>query len=459
MNHVRLIRSIGALDSTELRRFRKFLQSPYFNSRKDVLDLFDSMVKPGGENGSTKQEPEDEKNLRLVASYLFRLLEQFLALEEVQMHDAVLDWHLAHRYKKRQLKGDAERVISRALNTLQAGPQRNATYFDWLYHLHFEELYDRETTPAEDEEPVRQLFKALDQAWLARKLRQICLLLNRKKVYRMEVPIAFLPEAVQYVETENLSNHPVIGAYYFAYRMLTSETGESFFRQLKTALFEHAACFSLDELRELHLMALNFCIRQINVSNRAYFHEALDLYREGLDKSTLLENGHLSRFTYHNIVAAGLQCGELEWVDQFMLQYKNAMERSYRDSTYSFNRAKLAYARGQRRDALGLLQSANYRDLLLNLPAKALALKIYYELDEPDVLQNHLAAMRTFIHRKRVIGYHRTNYLNLIRVTQKLLSINVFDKKALQEFRQQVSAEDPLTEKEWVLEQVEKLMG
>jgi hypothetical protein len=455
MNHVRLQRTIGTLNNTEKRKFRKFLQSPYFNTRTDVLELFDSLAQS---NVEPELNEQDEKNRRLVASYLFRLLEQFMIFEEMQQNTTALSWHLAHSYKKRRLKTDAERVMGQALDALQEDPLRNAGYFDWLYHLRFEQLYDRETTPAEDEAPVRQLFEALDHAWLARKLRQICLLLNRKKVYRMEVPIAFLPEAIQYVETENLKEHPVIGAYYFAYRLLSEESAEPFFQQLKTALFDHAACFSLEELRELHLIALNFCIRQINVSNRSYFHEALDLYREGLHKDTLLENGYLSRFTYHNIVAAGLQCGELTWVDHFMDQYKNAMERTYRDSTYSFNRAKLAYARGRLRDALGLLQTANYRDLLLNLPAKALALKIYYELDEPDVLQNHLTAMRTFIHRKRVIGYHRTNYLNLIRLTQRLLTINVFDKKALQELRRQVQAEEPLTEKEWLLEQVEKLV-
>lgn len=457
MNHVRLERTISTLNNAEKRKFRKFLQSPYFNTRADVLNLFDTLTQMPARTGRPGPEDRDEKSERLIASYLFRLLEQFLGLEEMQQNNMAVRWHLAHSYKKHQLKTDAERVIGQALADIQEDQLRNAGYFDWLYQLRFEQLYDRETTPAEDEAPVRQLFEALDHTWLARKLRQICLLLNRKKVYRMEVPIAFLPEAIRYVETENLKEHPVIGAYYFAYRLLTEESAEPFFQQLKTALFKHAACFSLEELRELHLIALNFCIRQINISNRVYFREALDLYREGLNKATLFENGHLSRFTYHNIVAAGLQCEELAWVDHFMDAYKNAMERTYRDSTYSFNRAKLAYARGQRRDALGLLQTANYRDLLLNLPAKALALKIYYELDEPDVLQNHLSAMRNFIHRKRVIGYHRTNYLNLIRLTQKLLTINVFDKKALQELRQQIQAEEPLTEKEWLLEQVEKL--
>ena len=101
-----------------------------------------------------------------------------------------------------------------------------------------------------------------------------------------------------------------------------------------------------------------------------------------------------------------------------------------------------------------MLQKANYRDLLLNLAAKTLLLKIYYELDEFDLLNAHLDAMKNFIRRKAVIGYHRTNYLNIIRFTRRLTNSNLYDRERRKSLKEQIQAEDVLTEKEWLLEQL-----
>jgi hypothetical protein len=108
---------------------------------------------------------------------------------------------------------------------------------------------------------------------------------------------------------------------------------------------------------------------------------------------------------------------------------------------------------------LELLQKVNYRDTFVNLAAKTLLLKTWYELDELDTLQSHLDAMRNFIHRKRVLGYHRTNYLNIIKYTDKLLNVNRLDKKEVAKLKEIIEQEENLTEKEWLLEKITILIA
>jgi hypothetical protein len=57
-----------------------------------------------------------------------------------------------------------------------------------------------------------------------------------------------------------------------------------------------------------------------------------------------------------------------------------------------------------------------------------------------------------FISRQRVIGYHKNNYLNIIKFIQKLMSHNPNDKAERATLRQRIEAEERLTEKEWFLE-------
>ena len=83
-------------------------------------------------------------------------------------------------------------------------------------------------------------------------------------------------------------------------------------------------------------------------------------------------------------------------------------------------------------------------------------LKIYFELKEFTLLESHLDTMKVFIRRKKVIGYHQTNYLNIVRFTKKILTTNLFDKSKKTKLREEIENEKILTEKEWLLEQLEK---
>jgi tetratricopeptide (TPR) repeat protein len=236
--------------------------------------------------------------------------------------------------------------------------------------------------------------------------------------------------------------------------MLNYPEEYGYYQAFKEKLAAEDGAFSPDEMREFYMFSINHCIRQTNRGERNLEHEVLYLYQKALEAGYLFENGYLSRFTYHNIVAAALRCRELDWAEQFIPKYNEFLEAAYRDSSLSFNQARLDYARNRFDSVLTLLQKANYRDPLLNLAAKTLLLKTYFVLGEHDLLQSHLDAMRNYIHRKKVIGYHRSNYLNIIRFTERLLYREPGNRQILEELRSEIEKEPVLTEKEWLLEQV-----
>ena len=202
------------------------------------------------------------------------------------------------------------------------------------------------------------------------------------------------------------------------------------------------------------IWVFNYCIRKINQGELHYYKDALDLYKAGLSTAVLLEQGNLSRFTYFNIVAAGINSGDLNWVEDFIEQYRQNLEKQQRHSAYSFNLARLQFARKNYQAVLELLQQANYRDVLVTLAIKTLLLKTFYELDEYDLLLSHLDAMQNYIRRKRVLGYHRTNYLNIIRYTNKLLQLSPGHHQEREQLVLVIRAEVHLTEKEWFLEKL-----
>ena len=245
-----------------------------------------------------------------------------------------------------------------------------------------------------------------------------------------------------------------VAIYYHCFLMLGVHKEEVHFRTFKDLFLQHHASFDTNETRDLFLMGINYGIRKVNNGEERYFEDIMRLYEVALEGDHLLENGLLSRFTYYNIVAAALRTERFNWGEQFIQQYKLKQAKAYRESSFSFCKARLAYAKKDFDEALPLLQKANYKDPLLNLSAKVLLLKIYDELDELDLLQAHLDAMQNYILRKKVIGYHKKNYLNIIRYTKKLIGLNYFDKVAIEKLQLKVQQEEILTEKKWLLQQL-----
>jgi hypothetical protein len=93
-------------------------------------------------------------------------------------------------------------------------------------------------------------------------------------------------------------------------------------------------------------------------------------------------------------------------------------------------------------------------DLLLNLDAKLMLLKMYYELGEFDALESLLTAMKTFIRRRKELGYQKNHYLGIIRFTQKLMALPPNDRAARELLRSEIENAEGLPEKEWLLGQV-----
>ena len=448
-----LVQLIQMFKPVELREVRKFLASPYFNQRKDLIELFDWICRtpsPTLEQGwrlLKGDKPYAESGMRLIMSYLHQLLEEYLIIREVTADPLAKQVALVSAYRKRLNHAACVRAGNTLERAVEKQPLRNAHYHNYRYQLHWA-FFQVENVQNPTELPrIRELSAALDCNYLSQKLRLYCLSSAHQTVYSSE---AVLPEEQAVldmaVQPERLAD-PAVSIYLSVLRMLQDGTDESHFKQVKMLLFDLTGRFPEDEMHGLYVLAINYCVRQLNTGDQRFFREVLDLYQAGLMKGYLHEHGILSRFTYHNVVAAALHTGEHDWARGFIHSYKNHLEKRYRESAFSFNLARLEYAQANYGLVLELLQTANYRDPLLNLAAKTLLLKTYYDLREHNLLHSHLDAMRNYIHRKRVIGYHRSNYLNVVRYMEKLLKLMPGDKPAHRKLWAAIQAEEHLSEK------------
>lgn len=465
MKGSRLMAVVENLGSREVRGLRRFLRSPFFNQREDVARLFEFIAERVFtlKTAPTKEQafralypgrPYDARQARYAMSWLLKAIELFLSLQPVLADERQQKIELARAYREKQLPKHFQQTMQQLSRQQERQPIRNAEYFEYEYRIQLEQYAFTASRKRLGEHNLQEISDNIDLAFIARKLRQTCFLLSHQAVYKREYDFGLLEEVLLHVKRKKLLRFPAIALYYHCYHALAGLEPEQHFTHFKEALLQQARHFPPDELRDLYLLALNYCIRQLNAGREAYAREGLDLYREGFRTGMLLQEGQVSRFTYRNAVAMALKEGELSWAETFIHEYRNKLPKEHRESMYSFSLARLAYVRRQYGKALELLQRSEYQDLLLNLAAKTLMLKVFYELEEYDTLEAHLEAMKVFLRRKDIIGYHRRNYRNIIRYTQKLLHLNRHDRQEAARLRQLIEAEEVLTEKAWLLEQL-----
>ena len=448
----------------DIREARKWLASPYHNQREDLPLLFEQLVAAAPEGLPLSREqawqalhseqPYDDQQLRLVLSYLYRCLEDFLRQREAEQAPWLQQHLLLAAYRKRGLDGHFQKAYRKLHKQQKEETQRPPEYYLAQYWLEQERYQEESTLGRTREHNLQELEGQLTTAFLGMKLRQGCFLLAHEAVYKASYRIALEEALLGLATQEPYRDIPAISVYCHCYRMLRFPEQDQYFTTFQSRLFQSIGLFPQAELRDLFLLAINFCIRQINQTAEGYLREALELYQKGLETEVLLENGDLSRFTYNNAIGIALRLQEFDWAERFLHHYRPYLEAEQEEAAFSLNAARLAFARRQYGQVLAHLQRADYRDLINNMVAKTLQMKAYYELDEFDLLESHLRSMRAFLRRKRHISYHQQNYLNIIRYTQKLLALNPMDREMAKALEEEIRNVEPLTEKGWLVEKV-----
>ncbi len=450
------------LERKEWTRLEKFVRSPYFNQRQDVVKLlvfiracfFDYGITPSKEKMFDEVYPGEafcDQKIRTIMSQLHRLCLFFLTIESFREEQIEQKITLAKVLRKKRLDKHYKKNLKEGIKKLANIGLQNADFYQYQYSLQEEEYRYLAAQKRLGEFNLQSIADNLDISYLAQKLRQACLILSHQAVYKKEYALGLINPLLPHLEDSKYLEIPAVSLYYYAYKMLTKPDQIQFFDQLKTNIFQYSGQFPRDEVRDLYLLAINYCIKQYNRGNPALLKDEFELYQDGLKKEVFIQEGIMSRFTYLNITTIALALKSYDWLASFIDTYRSRLEKQGQEAIYSLCKARLQYQLKEYDASLKLLQKANFKDFYLNLSVRTLMLKIYYELEEFDVLWSHLDAMKVFIRRKEFMGYTKENYLNTIRFMQRILELPPGDREQRKRLADQIKEAKSVAEKAWLL--------
>ncbi len=472
MRNSTLIFTYKRLSKQEIGAFRKFLGSPYFNKRTDII-LLNSYVES---KMATVQDfkidrveaykyvydsaPFDDKKLRHSISVLLQLLKKFLVLRELEADTFQSQKYLCEAYRSKGLNGLLEKELKKTHSLIDSSITRDSNFYLQKYQLWTESL---EINTPKNRAQAKQFSADVDQlsiAYVSNILHLSCNIQSLQTMSKKVDELNLLPEVLATVEKGEYQNIPAVSIYYHCYRAFEflekniNEKSELHFHAYKGLIIAHWRLFSNREIKDIYLLAINYCIKRLNSGERNFIQEAFELFQSGLENECLLENGMLSNFTYKNITRLGIALGEKEWVENFLSDYKMKLHPADRDDAWRYNQAFVHFESEQYEAAMKLLILVDFKDVLNNLDARRMLLKSYFELGEYDALDSLLDSFTRYIQRQKDLGYHKENYLNLIKFTKRIIHLDWKNKIAKTSLVKEIEKTIQLAERQWLLDKI-----
>lgn len=468
MYNSKLIHILQVLSTEEREALKKWLHSPVHNQRQDRLQLLlyllskrkltprTTAVVPAYQHVYGSLDYEDKKWKKLM-NLCVQSLEDFIhfsmqnkvVFSKQKALISFFQQHKLNKYTQQYLK----KAQAQQTNTTFKSREHFQQQLE-LEMLHFD--YQNSTTGNKTTN-LQAIFDNGYLAFVLQTLHYACAAMTHQRLYNSTYSIPLIESILIDIQQGKFQDVPSVQLYYHALMALKEPSQEGYFETLQELLSMHYEALPPKEIKGLYVIAINYCVQQLNNGVEKYVRAVFDLYQYGLEHSILVEQNILSRFTYKNIVAAGIRLKEYDWVVQFINDYTPLLELAYQKPYALYAKAKLHFAQGAFEQTLGLLTQVEFDNLFLNMDAKTMLLKIYYERGDFEALDSLLLSFQKFLQRKSILAYQQQIHKNMIRLTKKLIQLPLLvDAATLEELKQEILATNPLTEKPWLLAQLEK---
>lgn len=475
MTDSKFYKFLQTLQSKELKRFRKYLESVYFNPNKLIFRLYEVFEAHLLSNKKTSLPKEivwqkvypdeafDYDKLRKLLNNLMELAYDFIGQQIYDDSPAEKANNLLQMLSNKQMVEFMPNVIQSGNQQLIKQQNRNGKYYCDLYSIEKYKytLVNVESSRINKVNLQNLNLNAIDEYlnifFISEKLRNYCLILSWSKMIKIQTELPFLKETMEIAKSPAYRSIPAISIYQQIYLTYIEPNNLEHYYTLKDDLKNSLHLFPHNEARDIINAAINYTIQKHNSGYLTFYEENFELYDESVKSGLIFINNEISPWAFKNIITLALRLDKYSWVERFIADYGNRINIAYRENAINYNLASLYFYQKNFDKVIPLLQKVQFDEQTYGLDAKSILLASYYELDEFDPLFSHIESFKAFVKRsKSITNDRKQRYLKLNKFTKALASLR-HDKNSL--IKLKISIEQAQTaSKNWLLEKIDELL-
>ncbi len=481
MQNSKLIHALKTFSPKEMREFNEYVNSPYFNNERPVMELTEILKKvhpkfdtatPTKEEVYKKLYPGKKYNdsvMRNVLSKTLRLAENFLTLREFENNTDYYRTILNLRAPgDRNLPFLFSKARENALSLMDNLKQRDSTYY-YLALMYEDELrrfeMRRESKLYLKEDNIQNVANNMSFYIATELMRTYAVMLNlNKHNFERKLEFGFMEGMLKAYE-DNIDLFKDIhyaNLYYNSIKLFITED-EQYFNRVREISRDHYETLPDIDRKNAYVVQINYCAEMVNKGKLEYMKKKLAIYKEILERKAHYEGQpHFSHVLYNGIAFAAINQGELKWAKEFIETYREELTEMHRENSYNTVMSEYYLKKGDTDKALGYLAAVKRNDPLYKEEVYFLLLKIFYSAGMTEQFYSEIDSFRNFIKESTQISERRKNLAkSFVSLVKKLYSLKL-QKELGQEpdvfsFRKEVLANKYVSDKFWLLDKVNEL--
>jgi hypothetical protein len=484
---------LGALSPEEMKEFRVFIISPYFNTNNTIIKFFDILAKyyPGFKDPVLTKEfvfkklnPQlkyKDEVIRNLFSRLLSLGEEFLRIKGMQNDEYRKELHLITELNKRKVGSLFEKNVQKLEKLLPEKEFEGNSYQikmelesqKFVYSL----INKKISSTNEIEDNINTLIRRgenLINYFVLTHLKEMDFLRKFSNMYNVDIsdtlPMDFMNrikiiELVDYLRKTNDSSSVVYDIHYNLLKAYENFDEINYYYTLKKLLLKSADAFSKEEKHFLFGKLIDYgVIRSRMFEDNDFDEEHFSNYVIYLENEyyAINRNDYLPLDLYRNILILGLRRGDYAWTEEFIKKYIKKLNPDYQENTHYFSKAFLYFQKKEFEKALSEINKVVYDFFAFKYDVRNLTLMICYELGNWEMIRAILESYKRFLMNNKMVGKERKEFHgNFIKVMGKLTKVksdvNGIDKVEKGYLRKEITDTKNLLYKDWILEKVDSL--
>ncbi|NOS85482.1 MAG: hypothetical protein HOP31_10115 [Ignavibacteria bacterium] len=493
----KLIEILKTFDKAELKKFRRFVSSDYFNTNESVSKLFKLIAAfyPVFDIHDPKMSPEamfkkiygsrkyDEKTYRYLLSSLYSLLEKYLAISVLERNDVEMKKYVIDDMTERRLFGLAGKnlvVLESSLdkdNLIGGEYIYNKEDITLIWHqLYFLSNIQEPILEKRYEQGELQLFSSfVELSHIYQILHQVSqsynLPLKDNIVFEYLKNINY-KKILEYIEgneikgiktAENERLIKVLKIYLCFMITMLDEKDEEYFNKMNEYIGKYSNMFGKNELQNLHLMLATCCNRKrTSINDEKYQRINFEIIKRAasLDLYTSYIAQYMDVNNFIIIFQTALQLNESDWAAEFLRKYGEQISPEYSEDMTGYSFAELFFNKKQFERSLSSLSKVKLKLFRLKLPVKVLMLKLYFELNHIEEAYSLVDSFSHFLTSNKKIRKNEVNnysrFLNFYREILKAKAASG-NSRINKEIKNELASSSLLPHKAWLIEKAEEL--
>lgn len=435
MKNTKLITLLKTFSRDEIKKFRDFVLSPYFNKNKNVQKLnevlfrfhpeFDSSL-PDEEKIFSEIFPEEKFDyfkIKNISSDLYNLGLEFLRLTPNPATEFTSQYNLIVQLRTRKLFNLHGKLVKSLEKTFKETKIKDNAFLHSNYLIatesQFVDLFEKPSSIS----GIVNEFDSFFEYFLSNLLHYYNLLIHISKDNNIKLDIKMMEEVTAFLEHGKASEHPVTLSYSYLI-LLKTKGNEEYFFKLKEHYFRNFEFMNEFSAYTVHMYMFGYCADKYNISgDRRFVKEGYELYRHSY-LNNRVTSGELLYPDFVNYIKIFVRAGDIQLARKFIADYAARLPKDQLDNCLNYSNAYIAHFEGDYNKALKLITMVNFPLAILKVQVRLIEVQLNFQLGYYEETRSLIESFKkTFIKEAVISDSLKESILSFLKSTINLINL------------------------------------